>query len=296
MSDENKNDSAQAKRHTGLRDPIWQFIGAVLTAVTIFITIFLPLISGQKREISVKVSFSTILSTREDLVDSEIKIYYKDEEVKKVLVSEVTFINTGNSTILPNEYIEPIALKLNDCNILTASVVNSTPEWLKNSLRLTKINKTKIEINPNLFNSGENFSIRIFASDCSPGFFFTSRIIGIPQLNIIKDGPRFSWIGWLSIPLLAALLISFGYSLSGESTKIANRLSRLREAKIETEKRYLFEPERSQRIDRVNKEINQVNDLYKASDKSRQKVGNLVCVFIGFLLLVVFFLANQTIF
>ena len=83
MSEKIEDQNNQSKVSTWLRDPIWQFVGALLAAVGIFIAIFLPLISGQKREISVKTSFSTILSAKEDLIDPDVKIIYKGNEVKK---------------------------------------------------------------------------------------------------------------------------------------------------------------------------------------------------------------------
>ena len=125
---------------------------------------------------------------------------------------------------------------------------------------------------------------------------FTSRIIGIPQLNIIRDDPRLSWIGWFSIPLLLAFFLFLVYGSSGESSKIESRLSELRKVKYRIEKQYLFEPERSQRINRISQEINEVKGQYEKSDKSRAKVGTFASRTIFLLLIAVFFLSTQTTF
>ena len=146
---------------TGLRDPIWQFIAIPIAIVGIISAIIFGLHFQQRKEISVKVGSSTVLKNDETSLGSRIKITFDSQEVDGISVNEIKFKNTGNTAITPVDYIEPITIESKDCNILASDVKDSSPVWLKDSLKIQRITQNKVKLSSILLNSNEDFLIRI---------------------------------------------------------------------------------------------------------------------------------------
>lgn len=78
------------------KNPIWQFIGAVLTLLAIIVSVFLFLIDRANKDLQIEVlSNSPLISVKDDIA-KDIKILFKDQPLKTLSVILLRIENIGN--------------------------------------------------------------------------------------------------------------------------------------------------------------------------------------------------------
>lgn len=167
-----------------LRDPLWQFIGAVFAFVTISISLGIYLLQKKKKIICYEIiSKSPLLSWREEK-EGKFKISYEGQVVNNVLSVIIQFTNNGNQPIASNDFERKISISFNDkSKILSVEAFKVEPPNL--DLTLT-INENQISISPLLLNPKDSFTIRAFLTESDGIFNLDYRIIGV---NKISEGP-----------------------------------------------------------------------------------------------------------
>lgn len=168
-----------------IRDPMWQFIGALFAFITISVTLTIYLLQRKKKRFNYEIiSKLPLLSFREEL-EGKFKIYYEDNLVKNVFSVIIKFYNTGNQPITSNDFERNLSLNFEEkTKILAYSVSKTEPENLEIQL---KLNDSKLIIAPLLLNPKDNFTIRLIVTEAEAKFKLDYRIIGINK--IIEGSP-----------------------------------------------------------------------------------------------------------
>ena len=96
-----------------LRDPLWQFVGAIFGLVAIGIAILIFWLQRTRKSLGYEVISNTSLLTIKEELEGKLQILYEKESVNNVQLIVIKLINTGNLPIASNDYELPLRLIFN---------------------------------------------------------------------------------------------------------------------------------------------------------------------------------------
>lgn len=164
-----------------LRDGIWQFVGATLALIAIFIT----LKQNNRKKISYEILTDIdVFNTRDN--NSELKLHYKKTLINKPRLIEIKIYNSGNIPISKVDYERPIEIIFATSSIIIdAEVVETHPPNIE-----TQISKdgSKLYFSSGVFNSGDIIKIRVLLDGDKGQTTIQGRVAGVKQIqeNLIK--------------------------------------------------------------------------------------------------------------
>ncbi len=172
-----------------LRDPIWQFVGAILTLIAIIAT--LAVYIGQRRKKSLMfevLSKSPVLSAAEEIA-GKLQILFQNQPVREVYLVVLRLFNAGNIPITSSDYERNISITFGGkARVLTAEVSETEPENLDAEISIKSL--SSIELKPTLLNPGDSITIKILVSDFEGNIQVDGRIVGVKQIQERKESPR----------------------------------------------------------------------------------------------------------
>lgn len=167
-----------------LRDPFWQFIGVVLTIITIFIPFIILRKERSKKELSSTLILARKILSSQDQEKGDLQILYKDLAVKNCHIIVIKLINSGNAPITSADFEKPLEIVfLPEGNILNAEIIDSNPLNLDVS---SQINGNIYQVFPLLLNKGDFITIKFIVTPTKE-YVFNSRIIGIQNIKEIQN-------------------------------------------------------------------------------------------------------------
>lgn len=174
-----------------LTDPGW--IGAIIGALALIITIVLYLAARQKKSLRYELISEYPLININDEVKGKLEVLFNGKPVVKLHLLLVKFTNDGRIPITSGDYERPLTICFKqDSNILSAEYVDPSPE---NLLTQIDVNSQNVIIQPLLMNSGDFFTIKILLSEYSGGFNVDTRIVGVKNLRIDSSKIRTKRLG-----------------------------------------------------------------------------------------------------
>lgn len=162
-----------------LIDPL-EFIGVILAAATIIISIILYMRQRQKKGISYTiVSCVPLLSVGEE-ISGKLQILFDGKPVQQVHLVEADIVNSGNVPIKATEFERPISFSFGEeAQVFSAEVTESTPE----SLRATaSIEGKRVLLEPTLLNAGDSVSLKMLISKFAK-VDVDGRIVGVKRIG-----------------------------------------------------------------------------------------------------------------
>jgi hypothetical protein len=163
-----------------LRDPLWQFIGALLILGSLIVSLFLLKQRGRKSLTYEILSNISLLSNKEE-IKGKLKILFEETPVEDVHLIEIKIINSGNTPIISTDYEQSINLTFNkESKILTTEISETTPRDLPVT---ATISDGKIIINRILLNNGDAFIIKMLISQFDGNIFVNGRISGVKEIK-----------------------------------------------------------------------------------------------------------------
>jgi hypothetical protein len=169
-----------------IRDPLWQFIGAIIAVLSVVIVIY-----QTKRK---ELSYWTIINTALLSIDSEIKdkiaILYEDKIVDDLQLIILRISNTGNTQIEKRDYERPLSFSFGEgSNIIAESVYEKDPE----NLEITYQKEVdKIIFDPILLNKKDEYSMKLFVGNFKGDIKLDCRISGVKDIK----SQSFILTGW----------------------------------------------------------------------------------------------------
>jgi hypothetical protein len=209
-----------------LRDPIWQFIGAVLALIAVVISIYVYVKQrGTKHILCEVVSNSSVVDISK-AIKPDIQIFYKGKLTSDLRLIIIKLQNTGTLPISSKDYEESIQIYLGeDADILDVELVEFSPKSL--TPQFTN-NVNTLTLKPLLLNPRDMFVLKVIARKASETIEVKARVLGVS--DITKSVPNLQASGMqissLFIFILIAL-VALGYFLS-DSINIRGDLNTLR--------------------------------------------------------------------
>ncbi len=194
-----------------IRDPIWQFVGVVLSAIAIFISIVLRPSAKDKKSLTLIMLanvpvFHSLQSIRDELI-----VTYKGTQARNLNFIQFVIRNSGQLPILPSDFIEPITVHLSEsAKIIELEQISSTPANL--GLEMTMVRTNQLEFNKTLLNPGDSFTGKVVAADNSNVFTPTARIVGVSAIKVDsyeraqQMRPYIAYIGFGGLAVFLSIL------------------------------------------------------------------------------------------
>lgn len=167
-----------------LRDPIWQFVGALTALLAILVSIRLFNLQRSKKSLAWDVLAAMPVMTISEKLKGRIRITFDGTHVDNVYIVLLRIRNDGNAPILISDFVEPLGLTFpKNTRILGLEVAHTIPRELKPEL---SIESDEVVFSPLLLNPKDTITLRILVSypTAKPGLVAHARIIGVGALRL----------------------------------------------------------------------------------------------------------------
>jgi len=208
-----------------LRDPMWQFIGALFTIIAVIFTFIFFKMQHRHKALSYKILSYTPLVIR-DVIGEKLHIVFEGKPVEDVNLSIIKIYNSGNTPIVSNDYERPINLYFGEnSQILTTEVIEKNPDNLEVT---THIKGTKVMLDPLLLNKKDSITLKIIFSQSDKSINninIDGRIVGVKEIKEITENIILQRIGvffiGVSIGIVGGIIIKMGREIElSSNTKL----------------------------------------------------------------------------
>lgn len=150
----------------------------IITIIAVFVIFFLQI---RKKTLTYTVLTNSGLVPVSDEGESNIQIRYKGKAVPKVRLVEIRIKNSGSLPIKPEDYIQPLSLRLPNSNILSSEVsdVHSLGAYIESKLS----NSSEIVLSKTLLNPTDFFDVKILLADGAADLSVVGRIVGVSKIQ-----------------------------------------------------------------------------------------------------------------
>ena len=164
-----------------LRDPIWQFIGAFLALIALFVSIYLFILQRRKKTLAYEILSETELLTMKEGFEGKVQILFEGQNVENVHLLVLKVINNGNIPIASSDFENALTFIFGkDGNILSAEIIDTSPKTLKPTFTA---NQNKLILNPTLLNSGDIITFKLLLTQYDGEIEVDTRIIGVSEVK-----------------------------------------------------------------------------------------------------------------
>jgi hypothetical protein len=141
-----------------LRDPLWQFVGAVVAVLALVLSVVIALAQRQRKRLGYDIETATpVLTMREELA-GRLKVLLDDAPVEDLGLYILRISNHGNVPIRPADYDRPIKITFGaDSQILSAEVTEQRPSNLGAAVTF---DSSCVTIQPLLLNARDSFQMK----------------------------------------------------------------------------------------------------------------------------------------
>lgn len=163
-----------------LRDPLWQFVGAVIAVMALLVGIWTN--SRQSRK---SLSYSLLvpsLVSVDQRIRGQVEILLDGKPIGAPSLLLLRITNTGNLPIRAGDFDKPLVATVNG-NIISVSVVDTYPQELREYLDWQQ-HSSQIEFEKVLLNRGDWFEVQILATELASRkpLVLQGRIAGIESI------------------------------------------------------------------------------------------------------------------
>lgn len=161
-----------------LRDPLWQFVGVILTIV---VPVILYFVQRKRKSLAYEVISETpILSITEE-VAGQLEILFQGDPVEQVHLIVYRLSNTGNVPIKSEDYERAVGFRFNDdARVLTAEITKTEPRNLNAEI---SVKEQSIQISPVLLNQRDSILVKALVSNYQKLPYVDGRIIGVKSIT-----------------------------------------------------------------------------------------------------------------
>jgi hypothetical protein len=181
---------------------MWQFIGVIVTILAAAIGILLSVRNQMRKSLSYRiVSCTPVMSVKKEL-EEKLQILYDGKPIKQAYVCVVKFINSGNVSIVPTDYLEKLKIHFGEkAQVLTSEIINQNPPNLDVSVA---VERNRIVLSASMLNRTDSFSVKTVVTN----YEYTSlggRIIGIVEMKNLGESRLESF--WYPLLMLTSLVL-----------------------------------------------------------------------------------------
>jgi hypothetical protein len=200
-----------------LRDPIWQFVGAIISLVAVVFSIVLPVgvyfKQRRRKALSYDVSvFADVLTVGGGL-KGKIQVLYQGTPVDNIRLMVVRIYNDGNVPIVQADWDEHLTVSFGkEATLLTVEILETKPKEVNPQYA---IESGALGFEPFLLNPGDSFTMKFLVAraERKPGLSVKGRIVGVSEIKKklqvgMSDG---------SLALISLMIGSFSMTIYGIS-------------------------------------------------------------------------------
>lgn len=164
-----------------LRDPIWQFIGALIGIVAIVTSYYFFKRQQKHRSIAYEIISNTNLLNISNEIKSKLEVLFEQKPVEKLSLLILKIYNAGNEPILAVDFEKEIIIEFSAVSeILEAGIDKVAPENLQPQIIHTK---REVTLQPLLLNGGDSITLKILLSSFDSNIDVKGRIAGIKYIS-----------------------------------------------------------------------------------------------------------------
>jgi DNA-binding protein len=151
-----------SKSERGLRDPAWQFVGAIFACVSIVAAVTIFLYQRDVKHLDVTFRSNASLVKISDTVAGDIEVFYRGQPVKSVTLLEVSIQNTGNQIIRQEDYVRPLQFRFPPEAKIVEVHVTTDPLGID---LVPEINASNVTLSKSLLNPKDWVLVKILVLD-----------------------------------------------------------------------------------------------------------------------------------
>ncbi|MDY6932140.1 MAG: hypothetical protein SVJ22_09535 [Halobacteriota archaeon] len=180
-----------------LRDPVWQFIGALFG----FIAIFFAWRQRRNKSLSYKIIANSPLFSVNDEISGRLRVLFDEKPVEDIYLIVVKIFNSGNISIKSSDYEYPVNFNFGKkTKLLSAEVIEKKPPEMQIS---TSIDGTRVLLTPTLMNENDSVTVKLLADQFNGQILVEGRIVGIKAIKESVEGKFSDTV----IPLIIGVLV-----------------------------------------------------------------------------------------
>jgi hypothetical protein len=194
-----------------LRDPIWQFVGVVISIAALVVAIVAVKFQWLRKSLAYHTTFDRhVFFLFDKRFADRLQITLDGEPIKTLSTVDITVFNDGNIPIVPTDYVEPISIGFQEgARVFAHSIVEASPEGVKPVV--TRTGNTFV-VDPLLLNPNDEITIQ-FLVEAEPmaRHSISARIAGVkaflerPYRNRLRN--RVSHYAYKLTPVLVFLAV-----------------------------------------------------------------------------------------
>jgi len=164
-----------------LRDPIWQFFGAIVGVITIVISYIFFKKQQKQKNIAYEIISSTDLLNVNSEVKSKLHVLFEQKPVEKLSLLVIRIYNAGNEPILATDFEKPIFIEFGSTSeVLEVGIDKVSPNDLQPKIERTPKN---ITLQPLLLNGGDAITLKILLASFDDVVDVKGRIAGVKHIS-----------------------------------------------------------------------------------------------------------------
>lgn len=169
-----------------LRDPIWQFVGAVVALVAFVTSVFTLIRQRTNKAISFDVVNVAPLLRIQDEIKDKLQIIFEGRGITEAHLVVLDLYNSGTVPILPQDYFQPVSFDFGDpseTEILNAEILETSPSNM--AVSIARKDST-IELEPVLLNPADSIRLKVLLTRVCGKIKGKWRIVGIKEGGLQK--------------------------------------------------------------------------------------------------------------
>lgn len=170
-----------------LRDPAWQFIGAMLALFGIGGMFWIYWLQRQSRELTFGLVSLRRPLTIADELSSRVTVQLDGKSVQNLHLLVFGLKNSGKRAIAPSDFQSQLTISFPDGKIISAGIASQLPTNLGGQLL---ISESQIQLAPFLVNPNDQILIQVLLSATKPTWVVDVRILDISSLVPINSKPK----------------------------------------------------------------------------------------------------------
>lgn len=164
-----------------MRDPIWQFWGALLAFLSLAVAAYTYIRQRRRKELGYRVLATPPLVQASALYGGRMQLLWDGKSLPDVTLVVVRLMNTGNQEIVAADYERPVALLFpGAAQVLAAEVNEANPTTLRPVLT---VDERRVTLEPCLLNGGDALTVAVLVKSFTGDLVLDGRIAGVKDIH-----------------------------------------------------------------------------------------------------------------
>lgn len=202
-----------------LRDPIWQFVGVLLSLIALIVAVVAIRVQQQRKSLSYFVSDERpVFYLFNQAMSERLVVTLDGTPVRGLETVEVSIFNDGSLPIIQEDYARPLLIELPaSANVLAAGLKETNPPNLGVSIERTDSGFT---VSPALLNPGDEFTVEFLLEPESRHVWsrpeVSGRVAGVKELvsRPSRPAPKYKYSYYSFRTAMAAPYLLLGAVIS----------------------------------------------------------------------------------